>query len=425
VTLEASGIVDPTVATEDVRVGRERPWWARPGLDAIDGRLVIAGVDAEAIAREQGTPLFVYHRRRFVENADRLSAALAGAGLRYRLRFALKANPDPRVLEVLRPLVGIDACSPGEVDRALECGWSAAEVSVTATNLSDRDFDAILGAAVHLNLDAVSQIERFGRRLAASGHPRRPIGLRINPGAGAGYNERLAYGGVRPTKFGIYADRVDEAVAAATRLGLSIDAIHVHAGSGWLADGLPAFEAALARVVVIARRLMAEGQPIVEINVGGGLGVPARADERPIDLDAYATVIARQLAGLDVVVGCEPGDYLAKDTAILLSEVVTVEERGGTTFVGLDVGWNVNCSHFIYGYAQELVICRAADAARTERVTVAGHINEAGDLFAEDYDLPPVAEGDIVALLNAGGYHQAMSSTHCLRPHAEALFLDR
>ena len=170
---------------------------------------------------------------------------------------------------------------------------------------------------------------------------------------------------------------------------------------------------------------MAEGQPIVEINVGGGLGVPARADERPIDLDAYATVIARQLAGLDVVVGCEPGDYLAKDTAILLSEVVTVEERGGTTFVGLDVGWNVNCSHFIYGYAQELVICRAADAARTERVTVAGHINEAGDLFAEDYDLPPVAEGDIVALLNAGGYHQAMSSTHCLRPHAEALFLDR
>ncbi len=104
---------------------------------------------------------------------------------------------------------------------------------------------------------------------------------------------------------------------------------------------------------------------------------------------------------------------------------MTVEERGGTTFVGLDVGWNVNCSHFIYKYAQELVVCRAADATRTERVTVAGHINEAGDLFAEDYDLPPVAEGDIVALLNAGGYHQAMSSTHCLRPHAEALFLDR
>jgi diaminopimelate decarboxylase len=401
------------------------PWWARPGLEAIDGRLVIAGVDAERLARDHGTPLFVYDRQRFAENARRLATALSGAGLRHRLRFALKANPDPRALEVLRPLVGIDACSPGELTRALECGWPAADISVTATNLSDRDFDAILATPVHLNVDAVSQVERLGRRLAVGGHNPRPIGLRINPGAGAGYNDKLAYSGVRATKFGIYADRVDEAVEASARHGLPIDTIHVHAGSGWLADSLPAFETALEGVIEVARRLIAERQPIVEINVGGGLGVPARADERPVDLDAYAAAIARQVADLDVTVGCEPGDYIAKDTAILLAEVVSVEERRGTTFVGLDVGWNVNCSYFIYRYAQELVVCRAADAARTEWVTVAGHINEAGDVFAEDYELPPVAEGDIVALLNAGGYHQAMSSTHCLRPHAEALFLDR
>lgn len=419
-TVEASPPIQPRPAPAP-----PSPWWVRPGLETVDGRLLVAGADAERLARDRGTPLFVYDRRRFAENAERLAAALRGAGLRHRLRFALKANPDPRALEVLRPLVGIDACSPGEVVRALECGWPAAEISVTATNLSDRDLDVILASGAHLNLDAVSQVARMGRRLAAGGHRPRPIGLRINPGAGAGYNEKLAYSGVRPTKFGIYADRVDDAVAAASRHDLPIDTIHVHAGSGWLADGLPAFEASLERVVAVARRLIAEGQPITEINVGGGLGVPARAAERPVDLDAYAVAIAHQLAGLDVVVGCEPGDYLAKDSAVLLAEVVTVEERGGTTFVGLDVGWNVNCSHFIYRYAQELVVCRAATADRTERVTVAGHINEAGDLFAEDYDLPPVVEGDIVALLNAGGYHQAMSSTHCLRPHAEGLFLDR
>ncbi len=136
-------------------------------------------------------------------------------------------------------------------------------------------------------------------------------------------------------------------------------------------------------------------------------------------------MLARYLGPLGVVVGCEPGDYIAKDAAILLGEVVTVEERGGTTFVGLDLGWNVNCSYFIYRYAQEIVLCRAADAPRTEVVTVAGHINEAGDLFAEDYPMPPVEEGDIVALLNAGGYHEAMSSTHCLRPVAGAIHLDR
>jgi diaminopimelate decarboxylase len=252
-----------------------------------------------------------------------------------------------------------------------------------------------------------------------------PIGLRINPGAGAGYNDKLAYSGERPTKFGIYADRVGEAVAAAARHHLPIDTVHVHAGSGWLADGVTAFERSLGRVVAIARELIADGQPITEINVGGGLGVPARASETPIDLDAYAAAIVRQVGDLEVAIGCEPGDYLAKDTAILMAEVITVEERAGTTFVGLDAGWNVNCSFFIYRYAQELVVCRAADAPRTTRVTVAGHINEAGDLFAEDYELPAVVEGDIVAILNAGGYHQAMSSTHCLRPHAEAVYLDR
>jgi diaminopimelate decarboxylase len=404
---------------------RAATWWARPGLDVVDGRLTIAGRDGESLARSHGTPLFVYDRQRFADNARRLIAELDAAGLRNRVRFALKANPDLRALEVLRPLVGVDACSPGEVTRAIEAGWSAEAISVTATNLSDRDLDVVLAHPVHLNLDAVSQIERLGRRLDALGLPPRPVGLRINPGAGASYNAKLAYAGIRPTKFGIYPDRVDDAVAAAARYRLPIDTIHVHAGSGWLAEGLAAFEAALAPVVEIARRLLVAGHPIAELNVGGGLGVPARAEERAVPLDRYAAAIARAIRGLDLVVGCEPGDYIAKDTAVLLAEVVTVEERAGTTFVGLDVGWNVNCSHFIYGYAQEIVVCRAADAARTETVTVAGHINEAGDLFAEDYPLPPVEEGDIVALLNAGGYHQAMSSTHCLRPHAEGLYLDR
>ncbi|MFL5770749.1 MAG: diaminopimelate decarboxylase [Chloroflexota bacterium] len=397
------------------------PWWTRAGLEPSEGRLTIAGVDAEDLARGHGTPLFVYDLVRFAENARRLRAALEKTGLDFRLRFALKANPEPRVLGVLRPLVGIDACSPGEVARAIECGWRVDEISYTGTNLSERDLDTILPLDVHLNLDAVSQVERVGRRAAG-----RAIGLRINPGAGAGYHEGLAYSGDRPTKFGIYDDRLPDALEAARRHRLTVDTIHFHAGSGWLGrDGLAGFEHALSRVAAIAGRLLDEGHPIVEVNVGGGLGVPARANEEPVDLAAYAAAIGRHLGPLGVAVGCEPGDYIAKDAAILLGEVVTVEDRAGTTFVGLDVGWNVNCSYFIYRFLQEIVVCRAADAPRTQTVTVAGHINEAGDVFAEDYAMPAVREGDVVALLNAGGYHQAMSSTHCLRPHAEALYLSR
>jgi diaminopimelate decarboxylase len=286
--------------------------------------------------------------------------------------------------------------------------------------VSERDLDVLLAHGVHLNLDAISQIERYGRRA-----PGTVMGVRIDPGAGAGYNEHLEYAGDRPTKFGIALDRLDEAIAAARRHDLTIDTVHFHAGSGWLADGLSSFERALPPAVEAVLALRAAGHPIVEVNVGGGLGMPARDDERAVGLDAYAAVLARHLGPLGVTIACEPGDLLSKDAAILLGEVVTVERRRGVTFVGLDIGWNVNCSYFIYGFAQEIVVCRAAGAARTEVVTVAGHINEAGDVFAEDYAMSPVEEGDVVAMLNAGGYHQAQSSTHCLRPTGTALFLDR
>ena len=405
------------------------PWWVRAGLDIDDaGRLRIVGRDAETLAREHATPLFVYDRTRFAENARRLQAALAATGVPYRVRFALKANPLPEVLEVFRGLgapgtpesVGIDACSPGEVERAIACGWRPDEISFTGTNVSERDLDVLLEHGVHLNLDAISQIERYGRRV-----PGTVIGVRVDPGAGAGYNEHLEYAGDRPTKFGISGDRLDEAVEAARRHDLTIDTVHFHAGSGWLADGLAGFERALIRAVAAVVDLRAAGHPVAEVNVGGGLGMPARQEERAVELDAYAAVLARHLGPLGVTMACEPGDLLSKDAAILLGEVVTVERRRGVTFVGLDIGWNVNISYFVYRFAQELVICRAAAAPRTEIVTVAGHINEAGDTFAEDYPMPPVEEGDIVATLNAGGYLQAMSSTHCLRPMGRALFLDR
>jgi len=286
--------------------------------------------------------------------------------------------------------------------------------------VSERDLDVLLARRIHVNLDAISQVERYGRR-----SPGTRIGIRIDPGTGAGYNAHLEYAGDRPTKFGIGPDRLGDAIAAAGRHDLTIDTVHFHAGSGWLADGLPAFEAALVAAVDAVDRLRAAGAPISEVNVGGGLGMPARDDERAVNLDAYAAVLARHLGPLGVVVACEPGDYLSKDAAILLAEVVTVERRREVTFVGLDIGWNVNCSYFIYRFAQEIVVCRAADATRSEVVTVTGHINEAGDVFAEDYRMAPVKEGDVVAILNAGGYLQAMSSTHCLRPMGTAIFLDR
>ncbi len=403
-------------------------WWRRPGLDVVGDRLSLNGTDLEALARERGTPLFAYDLARPVENARTLQAALERSGIPFVVRFALKANPDPRILAVLRSLgapgepgsIGIDACSPGEVLHALANGWRPDEISHTGTNVSERDLDVLLAHPIRLNLDAVSQLERVGRRA-----PGRTVGIRIDPGAGAGYTEHLAYSGGRPTKFGVTPDRVDDAIGVVRRHRLVVDTLHFHAGSGWLGDQLDGFEAALAAATRLLDRLLAAGCPIREVNVGGGLGRIARAGEMPVDLDAYAAIVRRHLAPYQVTAAFEPGDYLLKDAAVLLGEVVSIERRGELTFVGLDLGWNVNCAYFIYRYAQEILPVRAPLRERTRLVTVTGHINEAGDVFAEDYPLPDLAEGETVAILNAGGYLQAMSMTHCLRPVAEAVYLER
>jgi diaminopimelate decarboxylase len=404
-------------------------WWRRPGLDVDDaGRLSLNGADLQALLREHGAPLFVFDLARPVETMRTLQAALARAGLPYTTRFALKACPDPRLLAVLRGMgepgtpegVGLDVCSPGEVLHGLANGWPAEAISHTGTNVSERDLDVLLAYPIRINLDGVSQVERVGRRA-----PGRTIGLRVNPGAGAGYTDQLSYAGERPTKFGVTADRLDDAVAAVRRHGLTVDTLHFHAGSGWLGDQVGEFEAALTRATTFLDRLLDAGFPIREVNVGGGIGRVARDGERPVDLDEYAGIIARHLGPYGVTAAFEPGDFVMKDAGVLLGEIVTVERRGTTTFVGLDVGWNVDCSYFIYKYAKEVLLVADPLRDRTQVVTIAGHINEAGDLFAEDYPFPEVAEGDAVAILNSGGYLMAMSTTHCLRPVGTAVYLER
>lgn len=388
-----------------------RPWWARDGLEPRSGRLMIAGRDAEELAREHGTPLYVYDTARVVANLGRLRSALEGSGVRHRLLFALKANRHPSLLERLRALrtVGIDACSPNELALALERGWKAEEISYTGTNLSGRDLDRILPHPLLLNLDSLSALRRVGAR-----SPGRAIGIRLNPGVGTGYSAQLTYAGEKPTKFGVYPDRLDEALSEARRHGLEVRGVHFHIGSGWLRDGIGAFLEAVQRVSEAARRI-----PGIEyVNVGGGIGVPLTASDRAVDLGSYASGLAERLGPLGVTVFCEPGDFLVKDAGVLLVEAVTVENKGGTTFVGVDCGFNAFCLPVLYRFAQEVVVCRAADAPPRIECTVAGHINEAGDLFAEGARLPEVREGDILALLNAGGYGAAMASTHCARPHA-------
>jgi diaminopimelate decarboxylase len=413
--------------TSDDRGSRD--FWSRPGLAVRGGRLQIAGRDAESLARAHGTPLYAFDLEKIGEQARALQEALASAGLRHRVQLALKAQREPEVLAYVRGLgapgspesVGLDVCSPGEVLHGLAHGWQASEISYTGTNVSERDLDVILAHPVHVNLDLLSQIRRVGRRA-----PGRRIGLRVNPRAGAAWrddNESL-YSSDRPTKFGIYPEQLEEAVALTRDHDLIVDTIHFHVGDGYLTDALPAFGVAVDRAAEMLVAARALGCPVETLDVGGGLGVPMAPGDTPLDVAAWARLLADRLASLDVTVAVEPGDYLVKEAAILMGEVVTVEDRMGTRFVGLDMGWNVMNDRFIYEAPFEYVVCARADAPRAVRTTITGHINEGDDLWAADYPFPEVEEGEIVACINVGGYNQAMQMTHCLRPPAPAVYFE-
>jgi diaminopimelate decarboxylase len=407
--------------------GRRRPW-EHEGVRVEDGRLLVAGRDAEALAREHGTPLYVFDVENVAKQARALQQALARARLTPRVRLALKAQRAPEVLRALRALgepgspeaVGVDACSPGEVQHALEHGFTPAEVSFTGTNVSERDLDVIGPARVHVNLDLLSQVDRFGRRF-----PGRAVGLRLNPRGGVmrGHEESL-YSGSRATKFGIYEEDLEQAVAIARRHGLTVDTVHVHLANGILTDDLPAYDAALAPVARMAERLVELGCPLVEVNAGGGLGTPMHPGEEPLDLDALAQILAARFGGLGVAVGVEPGEFLTNLSGVLLAEVVTVEDRLGTTFVGLDAGWNVWNDYYIFERRPAVVVAARADAPCDRTTTLAGHINEGNDLLGEDLVFAEVREGEVVALPGTGGYCPGMWTDHCMRPRATQLYFE-
>jgi diaminopimelate decarboxylase len=399
-----------------------RTWWSRPGLDVRDGRLRIAGRDAEELARRNGTPTYVYELTRVEEQAAALRDAFRSAELRGVVRLALKAQREPELLRFLRercPWVGLDVCSPGEVEWALQHGWSPEEISYTGTNLTDRDLGPVLDAGVHVNVDLLSQLERFGRLAPGSS-----VGLRVNPRIGASYAGGTAtfYTGERPTKFGIFAEQLDEAVAIAARHDLTIVTVHVHVGDGYLTGELDVFSETLRRVAEMTKILRDAGAPIREVNTGGGLGVPVRPSDEPLDLVRWASIAAEHLGPLDVEVGTEPGDFLVKESGVLLMEVVSVEERDGVVFAGVNAGWNQAPEPFIYGDLFDVILCRAAGADADRPVTVSGNINEGNDLFAQDLPIPAVREGDVLALIGVGSYNASLYSAHCLRPPAGAVF---
>jgi len=402
------------------------PWWAGDGLSASPAGLTIDGQALADLAARHGTPLYVYSRARVRRQIDRLRAALATLEVPTRAYYAVKANRHPDVLATIRAAgdLGVDACSPREVELALASGFEPRELSVTASMLSNRDLDAFAARRVHLNLDSLSALRRYATRVP----PGTRVGLRVDPSLAApvGGDGALglespvpgAFGAGSPEpgwylggKFGLAPESLDAALALARAGGLVVDTLHIHCGWCLQRDDRREVAAAFAGLAGLAARV-----PTLEtLNVGGGLGVRHVEAEAPLPLADWAALLREHVAPLGLTIACEPGTFLVAEAGLLVVEANTVEQKRGRTWIGVDAGHSVNAYPGLYDLPLQIVHV-GRPLARPERVyAVGGNINEAGDLFAEAAALPSVAEGDLLALLPTGAYGAAMASDHCLR----------
>lgn len=393
-------------------------WWERRDLRYHDGSLYLGHQNVEELARSAGTPLFIQSSSRISENLARLRDALDSRSLEYRIFYSMKANRYPPLVTYIKTLglCGMDVCSPGEVLLSRQVGFREKEISYTGSFASDEDLDCLRKhPGVWVNCDSLSTIRRLGRLCVG-----REIGIRINLRIGIGYNRYLRYSGAETTKFGIYSDRFDEALALAKNSGLHVVGLHFHSGCGYLTPHLQQWDKVLESFLWFIDRT----PEVKYVNIGGGLGIPLTEDEKCLDLEAWTEIIATRLGRRKVQVWIEPGTYLVKDAGILVLQVNIVEKKDDTVFVGVNGGFNIHADPVFYDLPLEVAPSRfklsndtsqSWDRSVLKKVTVAGNINEARDIFARDVMLPPVEEGDYLCFLNAGAYGASMSSNHCMR----------
>jgi diaminopimelate decarboxylase len=393
-----------------------RPWWHTDPLGADERGLLLDGCAVAPLARQHGTPLYVYSAESILRRLGEIRAALTENELPSKIFYAMKANRFRPVLDLLRGDggVGIDACSPREAELARESGFLPEEISVTGSMLSNRDLDAFARLGVHVNLDTRSALERWA---ATSGS--RSVGLRLDPEVSAGWGDspKVSYG---RSKFGVSSEQVGDVFELASSLGLEVDTLHVHVGWGLQESALDTLDSVYARMAALVK---AHGR-VHTVNVGGGLCARHREEDRPLPVRAWARLLSRHFGPLGVTVACEPGTGLLADAGLLVVEVNTVDVRRGQLWVGVDAGHNLNVYAAHYGIPHAIIhVGNPLGPTRTE-VVVAGNINESCDVFARAALLPEVREGDLLALFPAGAYGTSMASDHCMRGRVGEVLVD-
>ncbi len=377
-----------------------------PAFAEQSGALTIGGHDASALVATHGAPLFVYDAALVAGQVARFRAAMPAIDLHY----AIKANPLPALLARIAPVVdGLDVASGGELARALAVKPGAA-ISFAGPGKRDAELEAAIAAGATLNLESAGEARRAlaaGDRLGV--RPR--VAVRVNPDMelrGSG----MKMGG-RASPFGIDAEHAAAVVRDVIAGGADWRGLHIYAGSQAL-DAGAVIEMQAATLALAARLAEQVGVTPPLVNLGGGFGVPYFAGDVALDVEAVGAALGEALAMRGAALrdsrfAIELGRWLVAEAGVYLTRVVDVKASRGETFVVVDGGLHHQLAasgNFgtVVRRNYPLAVAARMGVAAAGDVSVVGCLCTPLDRLGDRVALPPVAEGEVIAIFLAGAY---------------------
>ncbi len=399
-----------------------------PFFEGEEGMLLIGGCGAASLVDEAGdTPLFVYDMG-IVERQVR--DLREGMPPQLSIHYAVKANPYPALLERMAWLVdGFDVASGGEMARALEAGMDAAHVSFAGPGKRDDELAAAIDAGVTLNLESEGEARRALAIAEKRGRTPR-LAVRVNPDFDLKGSGMRMGGGAKP--FGVDADRAAGLARSLIDAGADWRGWHIFAGSQAL-DAEALTDTQAATVGLAARLSDAVGVAPPLVNLGGGFGIPYFPGDQRLDIAPIGEALGQTLnARPDILAesefAMELGRWLVGEAGVYLTRVVDVKQSQGETFVVVDGGLHHqlaasgNFGTVVRRNYPMAVANRYGAAPAEEAVTVVGCLCTPIDKLGDKVALPPVVEGDLIAIFAAGAYG-ASASPSAFLGHPPALEL--
>ena len=389
-----------------------------------NGEMFAESVPLKRIAREVGTPAYVYSLATLKRHFQVFDQAFAKVP--HIVCFSVKANSNLALLRAFaKQGSGFDIVSGGELFRALKAGGDPKKIVFSCVGKKREEIESALDAGILMfNVESDEELTALNE-IAAGAGKKAPISLRVNPDVDPQTHPYISTG-MKKAKFGVDIKKSLETYKKAVSLR-HIDVVGVDCHIGSQLTSLTPFVDALAKVReyldrVLAGEMKKEGAQIRYLDLGGGLGINYN-DETPPLPEEYAKVIIEGLEGLDVTLILEPGRVIVGNAGILLTEVQYIKETDTKKFVIVDAGMNDLIRPALYGSYQAIrpVVESAAEPIVAD---VVGPICESGDFFAKDREIARPRRNDLLAVMSAGAYGFTMASNYNSHPKPPEVLVD-